>query len=71
MAIKRIGRLPLIDPKIIDDKIHKALIKVGIKGVSWAIENHEFSNQTHNLEDSYSFAIGIILFMSLKSLYLL
>lgn len=57
MAIKRKGKLPLIKTDSIDEKMFKFMRRVGVIGVKWAIQNHEFSNVTHNLEDSYGFAI--------------
>ena len=33
------------------------LIELGYYAINYAIENHEFQNQSYNLEDSYAFAV--------------
>jgi len=40
-----------------DTIIAEKLAEIGAIGVKYAIENHEFGNRTHNLEDSYGYAI--------------
>jgi len=59
MAIKRIsGPLPqLANQKIMDTLIEEALHKIGQVGLKAAVQMHEFQNRTHNLEDSYGYAI--------------
>lgn len=57
MAIKRVGKLPIVDPNIVNENIEKIMHEVGKIGVKWAVQNHEFSNRTGNLEDSYGYAV--------------
>ena len=58
MAIKRIGKLPQLgNAYIVDTKIEEIMNKIGVRGVEYAIQNHEFNNRTNNLEDSYGYAV--------------
>ena len=58
MAIKRTSTLPLLGKNFnFDISIEKKLRYIGEKGVEFAIHNHEFGNVTHNLEDSYGYAV--------------
>lgn len=46
-----------------DVKLETVMNEIGMIGVEWAIQNHEFNNRTNNLEDSYGYAVykdGII-----------
>lgn len=40
-----------------DTILAEKMAEIGFIGVDWAIKNHEFNNQTGNLEDSYGYAI--------------
>lgn len=65
MGIKRTsGQLPLFSTNNnLDTKLEEIMNMIGEIGVKWAIQNHEFGNITHNLEDSYGYAVykyGII-----------
>lgn len=33
------------------------MIKIGNSAIAYAIDNHEFENRTHNLEDSFAFGV--------------
>ena len=58
MSLKRTGEIPtLANDKIMQTIVIDALYKLGLIGVKWAIQHHEFHNRSNNLEDSYGFAI--------------
>ena len=57
MGVKKQGDLPIVDIAKIDSLMFEMMVKIGQVGVEYAIRSHEFDNQTHNLEDSYGFAV--------------
>lgn len=58
MGVSRVGKIPALPSgQALDKRVEDVLHKVGRVGVEYAIQNHEFNNQTNNLEDSYGYAI--------------
>lgn len=52
------GPLPNLSTEyILDTKLEEIMNAIGLAGVKWAIQNHGFNNRTHNLEDSYGYAV--------------
>lgn len=57
MPIKRKGKLFQFDIKAVDEYLEKLMHQIGEFGAKFAIERHEFQNQTFNLQDSYGYAV--------------
>lgn len=57
MGVVLQGKLPLANIAATEEAMYNAMSKIGELGVEYAVEMHEFKNQTFNLQDSYGYAV--------------